>query len=134
MTDWNDHTTLPACEVEDGSTGPLPCYWDGGAHGENSYKYVIGADGTTYWEPGTIVCGEGEWLNLEGDACELIPADVLAVMAQSEQDYAAEVAYEAAGPSEGQVLAETGGGMGVLTVVMVLIAAGAAVLRARKVI
>lgn len=35
---------LPPCAVEDGSTGPLPCFWNGGPNGVGA-TFVIGADG-----------------------------------------------------------------------------------------
>lgn len=40
-----DSGRLPVCEQEDGSSGPLPCRWDGGPNGQGLH-YVIGADGS----------------------------------------------------------------------------------------
>lgn len=38
--------SLPECTVEDGSSGPLPCKWDGGAN-HTGRSYVIHSDGST---------------------------------------------------------------------------------------
>jgi hypothetical protein len=38
--------SLPECTVEDGSSGPLPCQWNGGQNGKGAH-YVINSDGST---------------------------------------------------------------------------------------
>ena len=38
---------LPACAVEDGSTGPVPCAWDAREHGNGQgLSFIIHTDGS----------------------------------------------------------------------------------------
>lgn len=58
------HPTLPLCEVEDGSSGPLPCRWDAGTEGNGigrSFTVTLTRDGHrkfTY-DDGTEVVDNG---------------------------------------------------------------------------
>lgn len=82
----NDVHDLPACAVEDGSSGPLPCYWDASAHGNGiGASYWIATEpgdvdytGEVFYADGSFDCPAYTMSNDTGTGCVPLPPQALA--------------------------------------------------------